>query len=262
MLLASAPQAWAAEVAPKKTPPPKPQNFTILEDGKEIGSASLRTTVRDVGRFASWKESYKAKGMTPLWVIHQKKSDGSLRKYQRLEDKRLGAGVIAFSKGNIVRIVGKNAKRAAIEIETAYHALWDPLSWLSVWDWPTRLGKSGDAVRMAIYNVENGAKGAAEGTRSTISLFKKKDGTVVELDKWEFTGLLSRPLKVYVTSTGKLAYLSDGKRTLIRTHLTLTPPPPPPPPEEPEGAAVEGEGAKVEPKDAPPKEAPAGGEGP
>jgi hypothetical protein len=187
-------------------------------------------------------------------VIHQKKSDGSLRKYQRLEDKRLGAGVIAFSKGNMVRIVGKNVKRATIEIETAYHALWDSQTWLSMWDWPTRLGKSGDAVRMAIYNVQNGAKGAAEGTKSAISLFKKKDGTVVELDKWEFTGLLPRPLTVYVTTTGKLAYLSDGKRTLIRSHLSLTPPPPP---EEPEGAAAEGDGAQGQAKDAPADAAPA-----
>jgi len=228
----------------------------VTEDGQEIGVTTLRVSQSKTGKYAAWKLKTTNKDHTPQWALHRKKNDGALVKYQRLEDKRLGAGVIAFSKGNMVRIVGKNQKRAPIEIETSYHALWDPKTWLSVWDWPTRLGKAGDSVRMAIYNVQTGAKGAVEGTRGTVSVYKLKDTTVLEAVKWTLTGLGPRPLTVYLTQAGKLLYLTDGARSMLRVGVSLTPPPPPPVeelPTEPEpGSAVQPPSEKPETKTAPP----------
>jgi hypothetical protein len=253
-LLCLHPAAIATAETKSKPPKPKAERFHVTVDGKEIGVATLRVSQSKTGRYAAWRLKTTDKDHTPQWSLHQKKIDGALVKYQRLEDKRLGAGVIAFSKGNIVRIVGKNQKRAPIEIETAYHALWDPKTWLSIWDWPTRLGKAGDSVRMAIYNVQTGAKGAVEGTRSTVSVYKLKDTTVLEAVKWTLTGLGPRPLTVYMTQAGKLLYLTDGARSMLRVGLSLTPPPPveEPPTETEPGSVVEPPSEKPETKPATP----------
>lgn len=208
----------------KKKPVPKVQRFSLLVDGEAAGLATLRVTHSATARYASWRERPTSKKATPIWVIHSKRSDDALRKYQRLEDKRLGAGVIAFSKGNMVRIVGKNQKRAAIEIETSYHALWDPMSWLSIWDWPARLKPSGDAVRFAMYNVQTGTKGTVDGVRSKLTLYKKSDGSALLLNKWVLTGLMSRPFVVVLSEAQELVLLKDGSRTLIRDHLTESAP--------------------------------------
>ena len=227
ILLCAAPVNATSEPTKEKPPKPTAEGFVFSNNGADVASATLRVSVRKNGRFASWKVKAKAEGFTPIWALHQKRADGALLKYQRLEDRRLGPGVIAFSKGNMVRIVGKNQKRAPIEIETAYHALWDPKTWIAMWDWPRRLGKAGDSVRMAIYNVETGKMGAVEGTRGSATVYKVKDGTVVQVTKWSLTGLGERALTLFVNADGKLVYVSDGERAMRRQGVSLTPPPPP-----------------------------------
>ena len=236
-----APLAWA-ETGEDKATPPKPEvhKFNVSVGGEVVATSEFRVShPPKKGRFASWKEVAKKEGFVPVWAFQQLRPDGALLKYQRLEDRRLGPGIIAFSKGNMVRIVGKNQKRAPVEIETAYHALWDPKSVMTMWDWPRRLGSAGDSVRLAFYNAETGKPGAVEGTRAQATVFKVEDRSPMAVTKWTLTGLGVRPVTLYATSEGLLVYVSDGERSILLTSFMLSLPKPPDEPASEEGGPTE-----------------------
>ena len=69
--------------------------------------------------------------------------------------------------------------------------------------------------------------GAVEGTRGIATVYKIKDGTVVQVTKWSLTGLGERALTLFVNADGKLVYISDGEQAMRKQGISLTPPPPP-----------------------------------
>jgi hypothetical protein len=208
----------------KKAPKLVKVIWNVTLDGKLVSKVTYRETKSVTGaRYMSWRLKPEDKKKPPSWVLFQVKADGALQKYQRLEDKRKGAGVIAFSKGNKVRVVGRNQKRAPVEMEVAYHLLWDPMGWLTLSPWMPKLAKAAGPVRLSMYDVEKGRSGDVEAVPTESKLYKAKDNSEVPVKRWTLVGLGPIPVLAYTNMKGALMAVTSGDRRLTRSGFLWEP---------------------------------------
>ena len=259
---------WAG-VQADPTPKPKPKaekpkniEWTVFEGDVETGSVSFLFVTSPQGtRSRSWKLTPKDKKKVPVMGVYQVRSDGGLFRYRRLRVERLGAGIIAFTKGTKVRIVGKNQRRTPVELETAYHALWDPQAWLTLFDWGPRLKAKTTAARIPIYNVEKGTAGTAELTPAVGKLYEI-EGKPLDVTVWTATGLGNAAVDLFVDAQGNLVAVREGVRAVLRKGLTLKAPPKPEVVEVKTAPAAEGAKEGETPKPEVPAQKPETGHGP
>ena len=139
VLTASAPALAEEEATPAPKAVKTEYTWVASEAGEPIGIERTKGVVSTAKkRFLSSEfvpgEGHTAKRRT---TVHWRDPDGTLRKYFRKIEVRLGKGVRAFRRGVGIRIVGVNQKHMEpVEIPKASeHHVWDPsmLSGLAVW---------------------------------------------------------------------------------------------------------------------------------
>jgi hypothetical protein len=132
----------AAKVTEEPAPPPEAVKseaiWVMSEAGKAVGIERMkRVSSSKRKRYTSIEVvPDKAQKSARVTSFQERDSDGSLRKYTRKMDVRLGKGIRAFRRGVGIRIAGINQRFEAVEIPKASeHHIWDPtmLSGLALW---------------------------------------------------------------------------------------------------------------------------------
>ncbi len=112
--------------------------WVASEAGKTVGTERLKGVISPTKKRFLSTEVTPDKGQDAKRItgVHWRDPDGTLRKYFRKVEVRLGKGIRAFRRGVGIRIVGINQKLEPVEIPKASeHHIWDPaiLAGLAVW---------------------------------------------------------------------------------------------------------------------------------
>jgi hypothetical protein len=226
-LLAAGP---AAAAPPEDAPDSKlSATWTVLLGDKPAGTEKLKLVVKPDGRwFASSAlrapEVLDAKGKpkvakdapSPLLNVLWREADGRLTKYFRDEDKRMGQGLRAFRRQDLIRIVAVNSERKdATEIPGVNHAVFDPAMWSTLWDWLRHVPKAGDQAQVGFIDVAKRKAGVAVMTRAGKRTLTNKDGAGAEVDVWRVDGLGVAGLELLLDARNRMVGARGGDRSLL-----------------------------------------------
>ena len=255
----SAPSALAAKTSPKTVP----HIWNATHDGQAAGTESLRTVHSASGKvYASGTVVPPGKDAVRLITHHQREASGTFKKYRREEKVRLGQGIFAFRKGGVDRIVGLNQHFEPAELaHIGSGPIWDAKAWHTLAHWIGRLDGS-DAPQLTFLDISRRERREAYVTPLDARGITSPKMERLSLRLWKIRGLGSSILEAGWLPDGSLAFVSDGKRELLRDGYTWKEPPPPPEPEaepepepapEPEVSHADGDGSSTPDGDAAPE---------
>lgn len=192
--------------------------WTVTVGDEVVGTETLRTVVSESGnRFGAttYKPADKKKKAEALVSHLQRNPDGTLRRYRRAVDVRKGEEIIAFSRPEGVRIVGKNSKRKPAEVPGAQsYMLWDPMVWAVTWEW-VRGRKPGGPVTLSVLDVPKGRTGKITLTPDGAFALYDAKSRPVEAQSW-VAEVGGEPLRLFVDAKGAILAAKRGDRAMIR----------------------------------------------
>ncbi|MEC9070880.1 MAG: hypothetical protein VX938_00815 [Myxococcota bacterium] len=247
-------------------------SVTISE--ADAGQETLRVIRTDSGKhYASGTVRGAGKKSVVIGTHQERGPEGSLNKYRRKEQVRLGKGLFAFRSSASVRIKAVNQSFSMAELEgAARHLLWDPRAWHTLAHWAPRLsGAKTDSLDLRFFDVDNRQMGKATATRHDSVQMINNKGETRTLTIWLLNGLSrpggggpSGPWYLGITSRGALAQVRHSGRQLLREgwspHVVAPEPPPEEEPADDEGANKPAEDAAKDDK-VPTPEPPPGSSG-
>ena len=224
--------AWAEEEPAAPEAVKTEYVWTATEAGKAVGIERLKGVVSPTKKRYISTEVVPDEGQEGVRVtaFHERDPDGSLRKYFRKEDVRLGKGLRAFRRGVGIRMVGVNQKgMKPVEIPKASeHHVWDPtmLSGLAVW-----LELSQPATEVSFKVLEMKDRTSVTGRLTPVEAMTVGDpnGQAATLRCWKAWAGGAEIATLCGDGAGVMVGLKAGRRTLLLKDWTWKVPPPKPP---------------------------------
>ena len=182
----------------------------------------------------------KVKESPRVTSFQERDADGTLRKYMRKTDVRLGKGVRAFRRGVGIRIAGINQKFEAVEIPKASeHHIWDPtmLSGLALW---LQMASRAGEVSFKVLDIPQRASVTARLAPTTGATVGDPDGKAASLFCWKAWAGGAEVATLCGDGAGTLISIKAGRRGLLLENWTWTVPEPKPVDEADAGSSGDG----------------------
>ena len=242
--------AWAEEgEAPAPQAVKTEFTWVASEAGKPVGVERMKGVISPTKkRFVSIEvvpdKERKADRVTS---VHWRDADGTLRKYSRKVQVRLGKELRAFRRGVGIRIVGKNQKLEPVEIPKASeHHVWDPqmLSGLAMW---LELGNPNGETSFKVIDMGQRASVTARLVPVEAATVGDPSGQAATLRCWKAWAGGAEVATICDDGAGVLVSVEAGRRTLLMKDWTWTVPEVLPTPKtDAEGAPATEKGEAVE----------------
>jgi len=227
--------------------------WVATEAGKVVGVERMKAVLSPTGKRYISVEVVPEKGTDAVRVtsFHERDPDGTLRKYFRKNDVRLGKGIRAFRRGVGIRMVGINQKKMEpVEIPKASeHHIWDPvvLAGLAVW---VELASSAGEVSFRVMDVSQRTSVTARVAPVEAATLGDPDGHAATLQCWKAWAGGAEIATLCGDGAGSVISVKAGRRAILLEGWTWEVPQPAPVDEDAAPAETPtGEGA-----DAPPDE--------
>ncbi len=225
-MLVTSPMVLAEDEAPKPKAVKTEYIWVASEAGKPVGTERMKGVLSPkLKRYISI-EAVPDKGQKGVRItsFHERDPDGTLRKYFRKQDVRLGKGIRAFRRGVGIRIVGLNQKMEAVEIPKASeHHIWDPntLSGLAVW---LEMASSAGEISFKVIDIEQRASVTARMTPAESATVGDPGGKAATLSCWKLWAGGAEIATACTDGAGTLISVKAGRRTLLLKDWTWTVP--------------------------------------
>jgi hypothetical protein len=198
---------------------PPTTTWAVLDDkGKALGTELIRIVRHADGAvFASGEAKVGPKNKRRLVRTHvQRKADGALVKYQRMDGGAKADGVRVFEfdgKTRIVPVTGGSAGKPTDLADPIRAGLVDGDTWhlLALWAWPSEC-KPNATIATFDLAARKGARTAVRCVGTERVTDPKK--TAVAVDVWEFTAP-GGDLKVFVERGGRVVGVRGAKRQML-----------------------------------------------
>ena len=212
------------------------------EAGKRTGLERLKSVI------SAKKKRYisievlpdKEVGEPRVTSFHERDADGTLRKYFRKIDVRLGKGIRAFRRGVGIRMVGTNQKLEPVEIPKASeHHIWDPgmLSGLTVW--LERASRAGE-ISFKVLDIAQRSSVTARIAPADSLVVGDPEGKASTLACWKVWSGGAEVGTICSDAGGAPVAIKAGRRGLLLNDWTWKVPEPKPDPLPGDGADAQG----------------------
>ena len=220
--------AWAEDEAPAPEAVKTEYTWTASEAGSVVGIERLKGVLSVKRKRYTSIEVVpdKAQKSPRVTSFHERDADGTLRKYFRKQDVRLGKGIRAFRRGVGIRIVGINQKLEAVEIPKASeHHIWDPsmLSGLRLW---LELASRSGEVSFKVLDIDQRASVTARVAPSQGITVGDPEGKATKLDCWNTWAGGAEVATICGDGAGTLVGVKAGRRALLLKDWTWDVPKP------------------------------------
>lgn len=192
--------------------------WVASEAGAEIGIERMKGVLSPTGKRYISVEVVPKKELKGVRVtsFHERDPDGTLRKYFRKDDVRLGKGIRAFRRGVGIRMVGINQKKMEpVEVPKASeHHVWDPtmLSGLAVW---LEMASSAGEVSFKVMDMSQRASVTARLAPIEAATVGDPDGKAATLRCWKAWSGGAEIANLCSDGAGTMVSLKAGRRALL-----------------------------------------------
>lgn len=226
VMMATSPGVLAADEAPAPKAVKTEYVWISSEAGKPVGIERMKGVLSPKQKRYTSIEVVPDKGQKGVRVMsfHERDADGTLRKYFRKEDVRMGKGIRAFRRGVGIRIVGLNQKMKAVEIPKASELqIWDPgmLSGLALW---LELASGAGEISFKVLDISQRTAVTARLAPVTSATVGDPEGKAATLSCWKIWAGGAEIATTCTDGAGTLVSVKAGRVALLLKDWTWSVP--------------------------------------